>query len=268
MAGEISFLNLPRHLRAEVYSYAWLFRYCPIDFMQEGRRLNVQRLICLQYCIRPGHEFHSTSPTVSCAYEHRLLRHSNGEDNKVKRDHAAENEIVVCLCPALPLQLLRVSRFIHDEAEGLFYCHNFFRISPGEANIRKTNAFSRNTALSNSRPLQVANAQSSLLRSLSLTAIQGLTSLDINLGVIADAGDVARCTDICNFLSDNIDLPHFSLSLVAATTPDTATLVLEEISKLGRLKECSISLQDEHNDELAQQIRETVEQLTGISEPV
>jgi len=117
-----TFLILPSQIRLKIYIFADLIRLCPISLNNEGSR-KAHRQKSLESYDRNsvGHERTdmNRARNIYCDYRAKkfLLGFHDG--------NTAENE---CICPPLPIQLLRVCRTIHDEVLEILYSQNKFKL--------------------------------------------------------------------------------------------------------------------------------------------
>lgn len=121
----ISFLDLPYAVRRRVYIMAGLVRVCPVNMNTENldKTAFVQR--CFQWAFDMELDDFDTSyfQTVSrrrCRYQSQLF----GIWCPLLNDDGLD-----CMCPRLPMALLRVCRSVQEEVFKILYSENRFQIS-------------------------------------------------------------------------------------------------------------------------------------------
>lgn len=226
-----SFLDLPYPLRRRIYLLAGLVRFCPINFNQEG--LNF-------YKYRGKHSLKN-----ACFYKARQFY---GRD-------FGEDFIYSCSCTPLPISLLYVSRVISDEVSSILYSQNKFTISRSDSwGLRPLRNLS-------SKALQLLQSLTIRLNNCSCVfdyewfttpAVHPCPPLcqshgrhDRPLGNIArqDRAVLDEWQNLVNILTANVHFRSLRLSFVCDTRDfQTAQIVIESLSYLPPLRDCSIRL--------------------------
>lgn len=120
MDSPLGLLSLPIHVRFQIYILCGLLRLCPIDLNFEGVR---QRWIAIDHATRRrGPRDHP------CRFQQ--MRRSRGLIMDFGLPPSLE-----CFCPQIPLQLLSVSRTLHDEISSVMYGANQFKVSPHKIDL-------------------------------------------------------------------------------------------------------------------------------------
>ena len=200
--------------------------------------------------------------------------------DKIESEDIGKIGEVECSLPPLPLQLLYVCRFMHDEVEKLLYSENRFFITR------------RNTG-----------GLESLL-SLSLAAIRHLSHLTIRVNIAYCQGhccnDRGRGPEYETFcpslfkhmfdtpLSNGSDEERHTISQwqkicirLASTLPnqlalyvicdchdlETAEMIVESLSSLPKLRDCALRLATDRHSQLHHLAKKTVYSLTGQLQP-
>lgn len=121
MSSPPNFLGFPAEIRRMIYIFADLVRVYPIHFNYEGSR-RPYRERCLErlgtYTTDP-HDMNFAG-SLFCDYRATKFRFHYTDGTP---DYEFDYE---CICPFLPIQLLRVCRFIHDEVFHILYSENIF----------------------------------------------------------------------------------------------------------------------------------------------
>ena len=107
MSRTLSFLDLPVHVRTNIYSLCGFVRSCPIDLSREGTRKDA-------LARRPRYLL---DPQRRCSY---FLRQQSGDEGNL--------ESFDCFCPFLTLPLLYTCRVVHDDIIPILYGKNRFMI--------------------------------------------------------------------------------------------------------------------------------------------
>ena len=119
--GTPGLLGLPPPIRWQIYDYAGLLRYCPIDIQGERSRLKLLRddltSLAMQKKNNP-YRLPYTTYTGSCY----LARWINWPR---MFEHAPHR----CQCPHIPVALLRVSKAMHADVEWSLFAANRFVLS-------------------------------------------------------------------------------------------------------------------------------------------
>jgi len=172
----LTFLDLPLLLRHKIYALAGLVRPCPIHFVEGGIRKDLLRQL--------DPSWYRDDPEDWCWYPKRRR-------GLAERNNSADLE---CFCPALPAQLLYVSKGIHREVENVLYSQNRFTLLPE----RRQKA----AALPNKVDI-------GLLQALSPQALAALRYLHIELGEYKTEQDAKV---LPRFLKFYLLDPHYLIS--------------------------------------------------------
>ena len=126
------FLRLPLAVRERIYGYSGLIRDCPIDIGSE-----VQRWLKILRKVTPGAELQAIEQaqrkrSFICPY-----------DIKTQDPGLLLELYTECICSPLPVQLLRVSRQINEEAFDVLYLRNKFKLGPKDLAVLGSAAFSK-----------------------------------------------------------------------------------------------------------------------------
>ena len=118
MAANVTFLDLPQHIRLKIYRLCHVVRICPIDLGRESTPTG-------RICLLPFRlEFPDVGAQTS-VHRFNAVGECWSRSGRLGLQH-----------PPLPVQLLRVSRVVHDEIILLLYSENIFKINLHEASGR------------------------------------------------------------------------------------------------------------------------------------
>lgn len=197
----LTFLDLPPTVRHKIYDLAGLIRPCPIDIVEEGRRMSRRMQLDARW------------------YEHTLEDFCSYPWWRTGRKERFFDGDLECFCPALPIQLLRVSRSMHREVENILYSQNRFKLLP----------------------LKIEGPEEKLdlepfLR-LSSNALAALRCLHIELGPCH-----TELIRLCKVLSAQSTPSQLSFSLSLEFPSNFVPGILDPLEDLAGLKDCAISL--------------------------
>ncbi|CAG9982763.1 unnamed protein product [Clonostachys byssicola] len=234
-------LSLPYDIRRQIFVFAGLVRECPITITPVSR----PTLYFGTQQLSHGFDF------PGCAYPFRKQR----EPDCVSHGYDPE-----CDCPDLPKQLLCVCRSLHKEAVKLLYGENKFVVRAHhqveDLDILKTLPVYGIRALRyllirlNSWPCARGHSLSNPKRDCCIicptSAPQSRISAsdpELSTGNNLSESIIVRWTEICQRLSGIVIPGTLHLEFICdAQDLDTAQRVVEPMSSLPRLRECSIRL--------------------------
>ncbi|MCJ1441041.1 MAG: hypothetical protein MMC23_001527 [Stictis urceolatum] len=225
--------QLPEKIRVKIYSYAGLFRKCPIhlhdphlglkvheeeeeDFGEEEQKHKSRR--------RGPPSYYGSYDT----YASNILTSCYCPSITHLMDSRAE---VFCKCLPLPVQLMLVSRGVHDDVEAHFYKSNQFRV------------------------LKCLDLGVPVLEKISTNAQAHIKSLEIALGGITNS-DFRKRNGLPSFLMrlkdlmlDHFDLPCLSFVFkceISGLRAHARDMFVDAFADIHRVGKCIISLDYPH----------------------
>ncbi|KAH6678137.1 hypothetical protein B0J14DRAFT_316038 [Halenospora varia] len=234
-------LDLPFEARSKIYSYLGLIRSCPIDITLDLVTFDPGLSLDLGY--GSGWE---------CRHHMKIHGSCNHGRNRVQE----------CACQELPTSLLYLHRDITAEVIDIFYSRNEFvlRAHTGvdltclkSMGVRALAAMTSLLVRLNSWPCPRGHASLSLDGSKCATCQKPVSACDPTLDSSDEAGQdvIQKWHEACKHMSTGITPGKLKLTFICDVANfESATNIIQALSMLPTLKECSIRLGRKNNHEL------------------
>jgi len=257
MSSALSFLDLPYNVRLKIYGYSGLIRPCPIELnIPDGDDPKLY-----------GDSWEEVNINWECLY----IIHKRGCDRG--RGSGGPNH-PDCSCSKLPTQLLYVSRGFYEDSFLVLYSSNKF--------VLRAQSSEDLGLLMRLNSHVLATMNSLLIRLNSWPCLRGhddalpdnvtcfncnnsLSNSNYALNVTSPTGRrlLAEWTKLSLHLASSITPKQMRLTFICDVVDfGSAKLIIEPISRLPPLKQCTIRLSREPNYELSALARDTSAQIT------
>lgn len=270
MSSPPNFLGFPAEIRRMIYIFADLVRVYPIHFNYKGSR-RPYRERCFErlgtYTTDP-HDMNFAG-SLFCDYRATKFRFHYTDGTP---DYEFDYE---CICPFLPIQLLRVCRFIHDEVFHILYSENIFVLLLGGQVAVSPKAVSKMVSLCvrlntcacvSNHFCDTPRAKDPVYkRQCCICHRQCRRGSDSPLSEqsITDGGKIRRWQDFCRVLETNLR-PPVGLTVIAdCANMAMAREVVQLMEHFPMLADCAIRLRQSRSLALQRLAEITVLKLTG-----